>query len=117
MVVVTIILLLITMAIPIYQKQVIRSREAVLKNNLYTLRTTISQYMFDRHKAPKTLNDLVMGGFLKEVPVDPITGKSTTWRTIPEDPISIVDQDEPGIGDVKSGSTDIGLDGTRYATW
>lgn len=117
MVVVTIIVLLITMAIPMYQKQVIRSREAVLKSNLYTLRISISQFMYNQQKAPRTLDELVSEGFLKKVPVDPITGKNTTWKTVPEATVNMLDTDAPGIADVHSGSTEIGLDGTHYSVW
>lgn len=117
MVVMVIIVLLITMAIPIYQKQVIRSREAVLKSNLFTLRVSIHQYMFDMQRAPHSLTDLQAAGYLKDVPVDPITGSNSTWKTDPEEANSIVESNDPGIGDVHSGSPKIALDGTRYSTW
>lgn len=117
MVVVTIIVLLLTMAIPIYQKQVIRSREAVLKSDLFTLRVSINQFMFEQQKAPRSLSDLQAAGFLKEVPVDPMTGASTSWKTIPEDSTNTLNQDEPGIFYVYSGSNKIALDGTHYSDW
>ena len=117
MVVVTIIVLLITMAIPIYQKQVIRSREAVLKSNLFTMRMAINEYMYDYHRAPRSLEDLPAAGYLKEVPMDPITRSNSTWKTVPEDATSVVDAEQPGISGVHSGSSQIALDGTRYADW
>jgi general secretion pathway protein G len=115
MVVVTIIVILIAMAIPIYQKTIIRSKETVLQNNLLTLRMVIDNYTFDKGKAPQSLQDLVQDGYLREVPMDPITGSNTTWKTIMEDASQSVNQSEPGIFDVKSGSDKIGLDGTPYS--
>ena len=117
MVVVTIIVLLATMAIPIYQKQVIRSREAVLKSDLFTLRVSINQFMFEYQKAPRSLSDLAAAGLLKEVPIDPITGVNTSWKTVPEDSTNAANQDEPGIFYVHSGSNKIALDGTHYSDW
>jgi len=117
MVVAIIIVILITMAIPIYQKQVIRSREAVLKSNLFTLRVSINQYMFDRQMAPQALNNLVDGGFLTQVPIDPITGVNNTWKTVQEDGANGMNPGAAGIFDVHSGSNKIALDGTRYADW
>lgn len=117
MVVVAIIVILITIAIPTYQKSVVRAKESVLKNNLFTLRTVIDNYTYDKQKAPQSLQDLVTEGYLREVPVDPMTGSNQTWRTIMEDASQAVDQDQPGIWDVKSGSEKMGLDGTAYSDW
>ena len=71
MVVITIIVILITIAIPIYQKSIIRAKESVLKNNLFTLRTVIDNYTYDKEKAPQSLPDLVTDGYLKKMPLDP----------------------------------------------
>src|SRR5436305_1223144 len=84
MVVITIVVILITMAIPIYNNTIKRSKETVLKQNLFTLRTVIDNYTFDKQKAPQSLQDLVSEGYLREVPYDPMTG-SNQWRTIQED--------------------------------
>ena len=116
MVVITIIVILISMAIPIYQKSIIRSREAVLKNNLFTLRTVIDNYTYDKEKAPQSLSDLVSDGYLKKVPVDPITN-SDQWKTVMEDATQAVNQAEPGIFDIHSNSDKISLDGTPYSSW
>ena len=116
-VVITIVVILITMAIPIYNNTIKRSRETVLKQNLFTLRTVIDNYTFDKQKAPQSLQDLVSEGYLRTVPNDPMTGSNQTWRTIQEDAVQSVNQTEPGIFDVKSGSDKIGLDGTPYAEW
>ena len=117
MVVVTIIVILISMAIPAYQKSIVRTRESVLHNNLFTLRTVIDNYTYDKQKAPKSLQDLVTEGYLRVVPVDPMTGSSETWRTIAEDATQAVDQNDPGIFDVKSGSDKTSLEGTPYSDW
>jgi general secretion pathway protein G len=117
MVVITIIVILVTMAIPIYNKTIIRGKETVLKQNLFTMRTVIDNYTFDKQKAPQSLQDLVSEGYLRDVPNDPMTGANTTWRTVMEDAMQSVNQSEPGIFDVKSGSDKMGLDGTPYAEW
>jgi general secretion pathway protein G len=117
MVVITIIVILITMAIPIYNNTIRRSKETVLKQNLFTIRTVIDNYTFDKQKAPQSLQDLVSEGYLREVPYDPMTGSNTSWRTVMEDAMQSVSQSEPGIFDIKSGSDKMGLDGTPYAEW
>ena len=117
MVVLTIIVLLITMAIPIYNKTIVRSKEAVLKQNLFTIRTVIDNYTYDKMKAPQSLDDLVREGYLREKPYDPMTGSNETWKTIMEDPGQSVDQNEPGLWDVKSGSDKMSLEGTPYSDW
>lgn len=115
MVVVTIIVILITMAIPVYQRSIVRAKESVLANNLFTLRTVIDNYTYDNAKAPQSLQDLVSAGYLRAIPVDPITGSNQTWQTVPEDPSQAVDQTNPGIWDVHSGSDKTALDGTPYS--
>jgi len=117
MIVMAIIVILISIAIPQYQKSIIRAKESVLKNNLLTLRTVIDQYTYDKQKAPQSLQDLVAAGYLREIPFDPMTGSNQTWHAIMEDVLQSVDQTEPGIFDVKSGSDKMGLDGTAYADW
>ena len=117
MVVVSIIVILVTMAIPIYNRSIIRAKESVLSNNLFTLRTVIDNYTFDKQKAPQTLQDLVSEGYLRAVPVDPMTGTNDSWRVVMEEASASVNQAEPGIWDVKSGSDRMGLNGTPYAEW
>ncbi len=117
MIVMAIIVILISIAIPQYQKAIIRSKESVLHNNLFTLRQVIDEYTYDKQKAPQSLQDLVSAGYLREIPIDPITDSNQTWHTINEDALQSVDQTEPGIFDVKSGSDKEGLDGTPYADW
>jgi general secretion pathway protein G len=115
MVVITIMVILITMAIPIYNRSIIRAKESVLKNNLFTLRTVIDQYSYDKGKAPQNLQDLVTEGYLQKLPVDPMTGNNQTWRTVMEEASQSVSQTEPGIFNVYSGSDKMSLDGTAYS--
>jgi general secretion pathway protein G len=117
MVVISIIVILISMAIPIYQKSIIRAKESVLANNLFTLRTVIDNYTYDKEKAPQALQDLVTEGYLKDVPVDPMTGDNSSWKIVMEDASQALNQAEPGIFDVHSGSDKKALDGTAYADW
>ena len=117
MVVIAIIVILISMAIPIYSRSIARAKESVLKNNLFTLRTVIDNYTYDKQKAPQSLQELVSDGYLREIPMDPVTGSNQTWKTIMEDATQSVNQSEPGIFDVRSGSDKLGLDGTQYSEW
>lgn len=117
MIVMAIVVILISVALPLYQRSVIRAKESVLKNNLFTMRTVIDEYTYDKAKAPQTLQDLVTEGYLREVPLDPMTATNTTWRTIMEDAMSSVSQTEPGIFDVKSGSDKTSLEGSPYSEW
>jgi general secretion pathway protein G len=117
MVVVTIMVILITMAIPIYNRSIVRAKESVLKNNLFTMRTVIDNYSYDKGKAPQNLQDLVTEGYLQKLPVDPMTGNNQSWRTVMEDASQSISQSEPGIFDVHSGSDKTSLDGTAYAEW
>ncbi len=118
LIVMTIISILVSIAVPMYQKSILRAKESLLRNNLFTLRTMIDEYTYDKQKAPQSLDDLVTEGYLREVPMDPITGANNTWKTIMEDATSSVNQNEPGIWDVRSGSDKTSpLDGTPYSEW
>ena len=116
-IVMAIISILVSIAVPLYQKSLLRTKESLLKNNLFTLRTVIDEYTFDKKKAPQSLQDLVSEGYLRAVPIDPMTGNDQTWRPIMEDAVSMVDQTQPGIFDVRSGSDLVSLEGTRYSEW
>jgi len=118
LIVMTIISILVSVAVPMYQKAVLRAKESLLRSNLFTMRTVIDEYTYDKQKAPQTLQDLVSEGYLRQVPIDPITGSSDTWQTVMEDASTSVNQNEPGIFDVHSGSDQVSpLDGTAYAEW
>jgi len=117
MIVVSIILILISVAAPIYRNAVIRAKEAVLRDNLFTMRQLIDEYTLDKQKAPQSLEDLVTAGYIREVPRDPFTNTNSTWQVVTEDALMAVDQSAPGIIDVKSGSDRVSLDGAPYNTW
>ena len=117
MIVMAIIAVLMAVALPIYNRSIIRSKESVLKNNLFTLRTVIDEYTYDKQKAPQTLQDLVSDGYLRQVPMDPITGSADSWRLIMEDSSNTVSQTQPGIFDVRSGAEGTSLEGTPYSEW
>jgi len=117
MVVVSIMVILISMAIPKLTKSIVRSKESVLRNNLYTLRTVIDEYSYDKGKAPQSLQDLVTEGYLRAIPADPMNNYSTDWKTEMEDAANSLNQQEPGIWEVHSMSEKTSLDGTPYSEW
>ncbi|MDP9054935.1 MAG: type II secretion system GspH family protein [Acidobacteriota bacterium] len=117
MIVMAIIVILIAVAVPFYQKAITRAKESVLHNNLFAMRSAIDEYSFDKQKAPQNLQDLVKDGYLHGVPKDPITQSTETWKLVMEDAGQAVDSSEPGIFDVRSGSDKMGLDGTHYSDW
>ena len=117
LIVVSIIGILVSIAIPIYQKSILRTRESVLRNNLFTIRTVLDEYTYDKQKAPQSLQDLVTEGYLREVPADPMTGSNQSWKIEMEDALRSVNQTEPGIFDVRSGSDQKSLEGTPYSEW
>ena len=118
MIVISLILILVSVSVPIYNRTILQAKEAVLKQNLFQLRSLISQYTLDKQKAPQSLEDLVSGGYLKQLPVDPMTGSNSSWTVDQEeDTISSPDQQESGVSDVHSGSTATASDGTAYNTW
>ena len=112
LVVLAIVALLLTIAVPRYYASLDRSKEAVLKENLYQLRDAISKYYADKGKYPQTLDALAADKYLRKVPLDPITESVTTWQLVaPEDP------QKGGVYDVRSGAPGRALDGTDFATW
>ena len=115
-VVMAIISVLIAVAVPLYQKSIVGAKESLLRNNLFTMRTVIDEYTYDKKKAPQQLQDLVTGGYLRAVPQDPITGNDQ-WITVMEDALTAVDQTEPGIWDVRSKSDQKSQTGTLYSEW
>lgn len=117
MIVMAIVVILMSVAIPYYQKSIIRAKESVLRNNLFTIRTVIDEYSYDKQKAPQSLQDLVTDGYLRDLPRDPVTNANNTWRVIQEDAGQAINSSEPGIFDVRSGSDKMSLDGTAYAEW
>jgi general secretion pathway protein G len=116
MIVMAIIVILIAVAVPFYQKAIIRAKESVLHNNLMAMRNAIDEYSFDKQKAPATLQDLVKDGYLRDVPKDPIA-QTNDWKIIMEDAGQAVNSAEPGIFDIRSTSGKISSDGTHYSDW
>lgn len=116
MIVMAIISILVAVAVPMYQKSVLRAKESVLRQNLFTLRTVIDEYTYDKAKAPQSLQDLVHEGYLRQIPGDPMTGEND-WTTIQEDAVTSVNQTEPGIFDIRSKSDKKSLEGTPYNEW
>jgi general secretion pathway protein G len=117
MIVMAIIVILVAVAIPHYQKSILSAKESVLHNNLSAMRSAIDEYSYDKQKAPLTLDDLVSAGYLRDVPKDPVTGTNDTWKLIMEDASQSVNSTEPGIFDVRSGSQKTSLEGTAYSEW
>ena len=117
MIVMAIIGVLAAVAIPSYLGAVRQAREAVLKEDLHVMRSAIDSYTADKQKAPQSLDDLVTEGYLKEIPVDPMTKAKDSWQTETTDTLSSVDQTDPGIDDVHSGSQEQGSDGQPYSQW
>lgn len=117
MVVISILLILLSVAMPIYSRSVMRKREEVLRQNLETLNKVIVQYTLDKKKAPKALEDLVQAGYVKERIPDDITGRNDTWAVEQDETIMSPEQTETGIFGVHSGSSQIGSDGTAYSSW
>ena len=117
MIVMAITAILISIAVPIYNRSITRAKESVLKNNLFTLRTVIDEYTYDKQKAPQNLQDLVSEGYLRQIPIDPLTNSADSWKLVMEDALNSVSQSEPGIYTVQSGSDKTSLDGTTYADW
>ncbi|HYL12805.1 MAG TPA: prepilin-type N-terminal cleavage/methylation domain-containing protein [Terriglobales bacterium] len=117
MIVISLLLILISVAIPVYNQSILRAKESVLKQDLFTLRQVIDQYTLDKQRAPQSLQDLVAAGYLKQIPVDPFTFRNDTWAVAQEDITQSPEQTEPGISDVHSGSNLTGSDGTAYSSW
>lgn len=116
MIVLSIMAILMAIAVPVYNQSVIQARESVLRSNLSTLRNVISQYTLDKQKAPQGLDDLVTAGYLRQIPMDPMT-REANWEVVQEDVMMAVDQQNPGITDVHSASSATASDGTAYSTW
>ncbi|MEO5926536.1 MAG: type II secretion system protein [Bryobacteraceae bacterium] len=116
-IVMAIISILLSVAVPFYTKSIQRTKEALLKQNLFSLRTVIDEYTFDKKAAPQQLEDLVKEGYLRAVPIDPITGSDRSWKLVTEDSVRAVDQTQPGIFDVRSGSDLRSLEGNSYSEW
>ena len=117
MIVMAIIGVLAMVAVPSYIQAIKHAREAVLMEDLRTMRSAIDSYTMDKQKAPQSLDDLIQDGYLKTIPKDPMTNSNTTWQTDTSDSMHSLDQTDPGVDDVHSGSDETGSDGQPYNTW
>ncbi len=117
MIVMVIIGVLAAIAAPKYLHMVTKAREAVLKEDLHTMRGAIDSYTVDKEKAPQSLDDLVQAGYLKSIPVDPITSRADTWIVGQSENLSTAYETQGGIDDVHSGAQQASTEGPSYATW
>jgi len=117
LIVMTIILILTALAVPRFEGAIRHAKEAVLKEDLHVMRAAIDSYTMDKQKAPQSLDDLVQEGYLRSIPEDPFTYAKDSWQTETGDALHSLDQTDPGIDDVHSGSQELGSDGQAYSTW
>ncbi len=117
LIVVSLIVVLATISLATYRNSVQRGREAVLREDLYRMRDAIDQHFADKGKYPASLDDLVSAGYLRTIPVDPMTQSATTWQTIQAEPDPANQTAEPGVYNVKSGAEGQALDGTNFSDW
>ena len=117
MVVMLIISILLAVAVPSFISAIRSAREAALRQDLHTMRDAIEQYTEDKQEAPQSLDDLVTAGYLRKVPVDPMTHSNTTWVTDESDTYTNINESQTGIDDVHSGSTQVGGNGKAYSEW
>jgi len=117
MVVISIIIILLGVAMPIYSRSVNQAKEDAFRQSLETLNKVIFQYTLDKQKPPQSLEDLKAAGYIKEIPQD-ITGRDDTW-VVEDDPPSILSlyQTDTGVYGVHSGSDKIGSNGKPYSEW
>ena len=117
LIVMSLIVVLSSVALVGYQNSVVRAREATLMDDLHKLREAIDQYYADKQKWPAALQDLVTDGYVRKIPEDPMTGSADTWQTVPAESDPANPTAEAGIFDVKSGSDKTALNGQSYADW
>ena len=117
MVVMSLIVILASLALVQYRQSVTLSREAVLKEDLFRMNEAIDQYYADKNKYPETLEDLVSAGYLRQIPLDPFTRSASTWQTVPPEPDPSNPSSAYGVYQVKSGADGVGTDGRAYAEW
>lgn len=116
-IVISVIAILLAVAVPVYRIHLVHAHEAVLKQDLASMRTAIDQYTYDKNKAPQDLSDLVSSGYLRAIPRDPFTDSTETWQPVQDDSVMSMDQTQSGINDVHSGSNLLSSDGTAYSSW
>lgn len=115
MIVISIIIILAAITLPQYQRTIVATREAVLRNDLRTMRSLIDQFAADKGRLPQSIEELVSEGYMRDVPVDPFTGAADWAITTGEDPMS--SEGQSGMTDVHSSSAEISTEGTPYSEW
>ena len=115
MIVISIIIILAAITLPQYQKTIMHTRESVLRDDLFKMRSLLDQFAADKGKLPQSLDDLVSNGYIREIPIDPFTGQKDWAVTTGEDPNSM--EGEQGITDVHSSSAEVSSEGTPYSEW
>jgi len=115
MIVISMVLIMLSFAIPMYKQSIVMAKETVLKDDLFTLRRVIDEFTYDRKRAPQSLDELVQTGYLKQIPKDPITREPDWDPTMETDVIS--EGVELGIADVHSSSKLLSTQGTAYSSW
>jgi general secretion pathway protein G len=117
MVGIAILAVLLAILIPTYKSIVLKSKETILKDNLLAMRRTIEQYTKDTEQPPHSLQDLVVAGYFRQLPVDPITNSNSKWKPVIETVVVSPEKTDRGITDVHSGSALVSSNGTAYSTW
>ncbi len=115
MIVISIIIILAAIVLPQYQRTIMHTREAVLRDDLFKMRSLLDQFAADKGKLPQSLEELVTERYMRELPVDPFTGQKDWTVVTGEDPNST--SGEQGVTDVHSASTDVSSEGTPYSEW
>ncbi len=115
-VVMSVIVILLSIAVPTYSRSILAARERSLRSDLTLLRSAISKYTLDKQKGPQSLDDLRTAKYIDKIPDDPMTHEPN-WEVVQEDVLMSVDQQEPGIIDVHSASNNTATDGTAYSSW
>ncbi len=113
MVVMAIIVTILAIAVPFYTTAIIRAKESVLMSNLFTMRSVIDQFTYDKERPPSSLDELVSEGYLRDVPLDPFTETRDSWQVVNDTGPT----GESGVWDVRSGSDRVSLGGSAYAEW
>ena len=116
MIVISIIMILLSIAIPTYSRSIVAAHERALRSDLSFLRRAIWKYTLDKQKAPQSLDDLRSAGYIDKIPDDPMTHEPN-WEVVQDDVILSPAQQDPGVTDVHSASTNTASDGTAYNTW
>ena len=117
LIVITLVTVLASVGLATYTNAVRRAREAVLREDLFRMRDAIDQYYADKNKYPQALQDLVSDGYLREIPKDPMTDSADSWQTVNAEPDPSNAAAAPGIFNVKSGSEETAMDGSKYSDW